>query len=196
MPDPDEVAKQVEMQITGGIGRESAEAWRDVKSWKCDHVGDQRVHADIVSATTVPDTGLYALTLWQPWATAIVEGPKNVENRDWRCPKWLIGRYLVLHAAKTWDKDAVAWLAERGWQAPRVLPQGAIIGIARVDNCVTESESPFFFGPYGWVLSDRQATKPIYCPGHQKLWRVPASVRAELERRFPFFTGGGRVVAP
>lgn len=36
-----------------------------------------------------------ALTLAQPWPWAFPF--KNVENRTWQPPKWMLGRYFALH---------------------------------------------------------------------------------------------------
>ena len=43
---------------------------------------------------------MYALTLWQPWATLIAEGVKVFETRSWKPPKALIGQRIAIHAAK------------------------------------------------------------------------------------------------
>lgn len=40
-----------------------------------------------------------ALTVWQPWASLIVEGAKPYEFRGWRCPPSIIGQRIVIHAA-------------------------------------------------------------------------------------------------
>ena len=43
---------------------------------------------------------MYALTLWQPWATLIAERVKVFETRSWKPPKNLIGQRIAIHAAK------------------------------------------------------------------------------------------------
>lgn len=53
-----------------------------------------------------------ALTLWQPWASAIAHGFKKVENRPWRPPAKMIGQRFAIHAGKTYDKDGEAFLAK------------------------------------------------------------------------------------
>lgn len=40
-----------------------------------------------------------ALTVWQPWASLIIEGAKPYEFRGWRAPKSIIGQRVVIHAA-------------------------------------------------------------------------------------------------
>jgi len=40
-----------------------------------------------------------ALTVWQPWASLIVEGAKPYEFRGWRAHQSMIGQRIVIHAA-------------------------------------------------------------------------------------------------
>jgi hypothetical protein len=39
-----------------------------------------------------------ALTVWQPWATLILQGAKPYEFRGWRPPRSLIGQRIAIHA--------------------------------------------------------------------------------------------------
>jgi hypothetical protein len=41
---------------------------------------------------------LLALTVWQPWATLIVEGAKPYEFRPWRPIERLVGERIAIHA--------------------------------------------------------------------------------------------------
>ena len=41
---------------------------------------------------------LPALTLWPEWAFAIAHLGKRVENRVWEPPRWLVGKWLAIHA--------------------------------------------------------------------------------------------------
>lgn len=46
------------------------------------------------------------------------------------------------------------------------------------------ADDPWFFGPYGWVLSDFQwLPEPIPFPGKLGLWTVPPHLLAELTAR-------------
>lgn len=40
-----------------------------------------------------------ALTVKQPWASLIVEGIKDIENRTWKCPQKYIGKRVLVHAS-------------------------------------------------------------------------------------------------
>lgn len=41
-----------------------------------------------------------ALTIWQPWASLIINGWKPYEYRRWCAPDWVAGRRIVIHASK------------------------------------------------------------------------------------------------
>ena len=52
-----------------------------------------------------------ALTVWQPWASLIIEGAKPYEFRGWRPPRSMIGQRIVIHAAaRKVDRDEAAAL--------------------------------------------------------------------------------------
>ncbi len=105
-----------------------------------------------------------ALSIRQPWAWLIIHCGKDIENRTWATK--LRGRVLV-HAAKglTRDEyyDAVDFMVDRGVsRLPYDLPfikqfeRGGIIGSVEIIDCVTQSDSPWFTGPNGFVLRDPQ----------------------------------------
>lgn len=39
-----------------------------------------------------------AITIKQPWASLIVHGIKDIENRSWACPKKYLGERVLIHA--------------------------------------------------------------------------------------------------
>jgi len=41
-----------------------------------------------------------ALSIKQPWASLIVEGIKDIENRTWKCPQKYIGQRVLIHASQ------------------------------------------------------------------------------------------------
>lgn len=106
-----------------------------------------------------------ALSIQQPWAWLIVNGPKDIENRTWYTP--FRGRVYV-HAGKKalytstvpdWERfDAQYWASRPGL--------GAIVGEVDIVDCVKASDSPWFQGPYGFVLANPVAyAEPIPCRG-------------------------------
>lgn len=120
-----------------------------------------------------------ALSIRQPWLWAIINAGKRHENRSWstkfRGP-------VCLHAAKgmtgsEWDDamdfidDAfpVAIASKLGRRASAVnstdAKRGGILAVADIVDCVDRSDSPWFFGPYGFVLDNVRPVAFIPCRG-------------------------------
>ena len=117
-----------------------------------------------------------ALSIRQPWAWLIVNGYKDIENRV--RPTQLRGRVMI-HAGKAVDSYALAlWLSDsvlRAIPMPNIqeLVTGAIIGEVDITGCVTASKSPWFTGPYGFVLANPKAyEQPIPCKGKLGFFEV------------------------
>ena len=129
---------------------------------------------------------LLALTLQQPWASAVRDLGKRTENRSWPAPGRVLGQVIAIHAGLTFREDNADWLAARTGRmlTRRTVPLGAVVALARVVEVVTERpEDPWFFGPYGWVLDDVLALTPLPCLGRRQLWRVPGEVRTGIENQ-------------
>lgn len=128
---------------------------------------------------------LYCLSLWQPWAWCIMAGLKPVENRTWAPPKRLLGRPLVIHASKKWDRSGDAFCRALVPELPRRedLDYGAVIGLAVLRDVVSldEWENPWFFGPIGWRLGATLKVEPIPLRGFQRLWKLDPETTARLE---------------
>lgn len=162
----------------------------------------------VVAGSPPPATGasirslapLKALTVWQPWAWAIAEGFKRVENRDWKpYPKVLApGERIAIHAAvRALDREALksvrhALYQSRGradgplpWEVPveeAAYSFGCIVAVAKFSHLVTlrrdlpVDQQPWFVGQYGWVLDDvRKLAKPVQVRGAQGIWQVPGA---------------------
>lgn len=50
--------------------------------------------------TAAPARWMYALTIWQPWASLIVAGAKPFEFRGHPAPRFVVGERIVIHAGK------------------------------------------------------------------------------------------------
>jgi activating signal cointegrator 1 len=141
-----------------------------------------------------------ALSVYQPWASAVALGLKRYETRSWAT------RYrgpLLIHASKRWtigERTAhykairkLGILSVPGGVIDdfRVLPPlGCIVAIADLVECrstsegsqlgLTELERLFGdFGPgrYAWQLANViPLPEPVPCKGARGLWEPPAEV--------------------
>jgi len=119
-----------------------------------------------------PNLPAKALSIQQPWAWLIVNGHKDIENRDW------ITRFrgfVCIHAGKKIDKDC-AWELAAGRhpvsgeriEAPSPLlfypypvddQRGGIVGVAEIVDCIPNATTQWkpeyrewFVGKYGFVI--------------------------------------------
>lgn len=131
-------------------------------------------------------TGIKALTLIRPWGHAIIYGPKKIENRSWKPPKTIRGKFIYIHSGQKYDKTAVNFMKRRGYNPPdeKSCPTG-IIGLVEITGYVKQSESPWFVGPFGWTVGGVIAfLEPIKCPGKQGLWRPDISATGDIMKMF------------
>ena len=120
-----------------------------------------------------------ALSIRQPWAWAIINAGKDIENRSW--PTKRRGP-ICIHAAKDrtnreWDaamdfidqalpvKLASQMGRRRSASGSLDAQRGGIVATAEIVDCVEASESPWFFGRYGFVLANVQAVDFIPVKG-------------------------------
>lgn len=126
-----------------------------------------------------------ALSIIQPWAELIVLGHKDIENRTW--PTKVRG-WVAVHASKSYSRaewefaqsalddvrEFVRWRIDLPSIEKADVAFGAIIGTVEIVDCVTASESPWFFGKYGFVLRNPvKFDKPIPCRGALGFWEFP-----------------------
>ncbi|BBK30269.1 ASCH domain-containing protein [Stella humosa] len=116
-----------------------------------------------------------ALSIQQPWAWLISHGHKRVENRSWytgyRGP-------LLIHAGLRVDQDGYEWVAETfpgiALPGPKTIARGGIVGQARLIACVNQrADDPWFFGPWGFVLTDVAALPFRPCRGQLGIFDAP-----------------------
>lgn len=115
------------------------------------------------------DLPTMALSIRQPWAWAILHAGKDIENRDW--PTRFRGA-VCIHAAKGMTAAEYDGFIRTIHQVSLTRPfpigatvphratflRGGIIGVADIVDCVMRSDSPWFFGRYGFVL---QNARPV-----------------------------------
>ena len=147
------------------------------------------------------------LTVRQPYAAALVWGPKCVENRTKPAPGLRPGDWLAIHSARElYDMDERAWRWFHGlWpDAPRDeadprMRKGVILGVARYVGTATDetlekamstalagelSEARRWFGgPYGWLFDVRvPLATPIPLRGQLGVFEAPPDVTSTLQQ--------------
>ncbi len=123
-----------------------------------------------------------AISIRQPYAWLIVNGHKDIENRDW--PTNFRGRVLI-HAGVTYSKrdyedDLDMYSEQYGSYPKREEMIGGIVGVATITGCVTESTSGWFLGKYGFVLADAKPLPLVPCKGALGIFSVPPDVAQRL----------------
>lgn len=122
-----------------------------------------------------------AVSLWQPFASAIPLGLKRVETRHWSTN---YRGELAIHAAKA-NKPELREIAQKGGLFWEDLPLGHVVAIVTVvdvlpsellRNAVTDTET--YFGDYspnrfGWILHNIRAIKPFPFKGGQGFFNIP-----------------------
>jgi len=135
------------------------------------------------------------LSFSQPWLWSITDLPdptaKRIENRKWMPSIRMIGQRIALHAAKSWDDNAIPFFIHHGIDHParrELYEVSAIVAVATIDRIVSEARTlpddqrRWFFGPYGWVFVDvRRLPEPIAMAGAQGLRELAPDVTAMIE---------------
>lgn len=106
---------------------------------------------------------MMTLSIRQPWAWLILHAGKDIENRTWRTG--FRGKFLI-HAAKgctrtEWQEaQDFARQIRPGIAVPpiAVIDRGGIVGEAEIIGCMIKHPSPWFCGPYGFLLRN---AKPL-----------------------------------
>ena len=123
-----------------------------------------------------------ALTLHSPWAWAIVNGVKTVENRDWATS---YRGTIFVHAGQSFESDMAArdLFARMQVKPPNEFARGVIVGTVDVVDILPHEEYlrkfadlPFLteiaIGPWCWVLANPRICEPVRHPGNFQLWPV------------------------
>lgn len=97
------------------------------------------------------------ISIRQPWASLIVGGVKDVENRTW--PTRYRGPVLI-HASQRADQVTFEEIGRRfGFRPPSELPLelplGGVVGITEIVDCVRPHASKWYApGHYAFVLTN------------------------------------------
>lgn len=140
------------------------------------------------------------LSIRQPWAWLITRPDlvdsaaraealaagllKDIENRDWSTD--YRGRFLIHASQRMVQRDywqtADELKAKLGIELPHFveLDLGGIVGAATLVDVVTEHSSPWFLGPYGWLLRDARPLPFVEFKGQLNWFDVPRSLIPRL----------------
>src|SRR4051794_28642658 len=89
------------------------------------------------------------------WASLIAPGHKLIENRTWQTS---YRGPLLIHAGLSIDREVGDRFAHLVGPMQH-LPRGGFVGRVQLVDIVTSSTSPWFFGPFGWVLEDPELVR-------------------------------------
>lgn len=118
------------------------------------------------------------LSVKQPWATLIVRGYKDIENRTWDTA---YRGSLFIHASKQYDEDEISQAISSYRLNPDDFPKGAVIGVVELKDIVTEHNSAWFNGPFGWVFEKPEEIPATPYRGKPSLFELDASVIGEAD---------------
>ncbi len=131
------------------------------------------------------------ISIRQPWASLIVTGVKDVENRTWST------RYrgpILIHASQRADSIASDEMERRFDVGPPPAPPllGGIVGIAEIVDCVQVHPSKWYAGEYvdrhgerknHWalVLNNARTLPFVPCKGQLGIRAAPPALLELLE---------------
>ena len=149
-----------------------------------------------------------AISIKQPWASLIVHGIKNIENRAWKVPERYIGQRVLIHASGKPDKEP--YMLFNDVQADAIDGSimdvcasyhqlSSIIGSVEITDCVINHHSiwaekslnkegfiPIHWDAikptYNWVLANPILfDKPIPAKGKLSFWEFDGVIPEEME---------------
>lgn len=130
-----------------------------------------------------------AITVKQPWASLIVHGIKDIENRTWPCHKKYIGQRVLIHASGksmsvTSVNSKLLFTSKQDWVLGEktllstsdivgfCYNTSVIVGSVEIVDCVQNHPSVWAEkGVYNWVLANPILfANPIPAKGKLSFW--------------------------
>lgn len=169
------------------ISKVAAAARRNLEGALMNEDEVRRHYAALQASGELPDV---ALSIKQPWSWLIVNGYKDIENRNWlkRFPK-----RILVHAGKGWDMAAHnMMLAGRHPVSGKNIPAemhnaylrwsrdheetGGFVGVVDITGVQEDHDSEWFMGDYGYILAN---ARPLpFLPWRGELGFFKAKVSA------------------
>lgn len=123
------------------------------------------------------------LTVRQPWASLIVQGHKDIENRSRRTH--YRGPLLIQASASIApEREWRGFLDALGFDVDvSKLPTGGLIGMCHLVDCVDDHHSEWFHGPFGYVLTKQRKLPFIKMRGQLSMFDPPRHVLRRLKQQ-------------
>jgi hypothetical protein len=126
-----------------------------------------------------------AISLWQPWASAMALGLKQNETRSW--PTAYRGELAICSAKRPLDQDGLATARENGISLGAlkfgfVLCVVELYEVLKTENCgpplkigqVEAELGDYTPGRFAWLTRNcRRLETPVPVIGHQGFWMLP-----------------------
>lgn len=139
----------------------------------------------LVNVVNVDDIDVKILTVKQPWATALVSGGKDVENRTWDTS---YRGWILVHAGKSVDEFVPVRYGLGNREEVMALPRGCVIGAMNITSVVRGRRSPWAkLGCWHWCHDPASAVAlpvPVPWRGLQRLTRAPVELLHRLPASF------------
>jgi hypothetical protein len=137
-----------------------------------------------------------AITLYQPWATWIIRGWKDIETRTHDRFKSLVGKWVLIHAGMSTDGSDLTRMnpyltRDQIMKDPDEMVNGAILGMAFVyRSCKLTGESSHralincqSTIRYGLFLEGiEKFPEPIYCKGEMGIWYFDLAKKQKVKK--------------
>lgn len=119
------------------------------------------------------------ISIKQPWASLIVHKGKDVENRTW------LTKYrgpVLVHASQRPDTISAREIERRfGFRPPSDMPEGGVIGIVEIVDCVKDHPSRWYVpGHWAFVLSNARPLPFVSWKGALSITDAPAALLRKL----------------
>jgi activating signal cointegrator 1 len=128
---------------------------------------------------------LKAISLWQPWASAMASGVKQIETRSW--PTSHRGDLVICASKRKPSREEVG--DDETYEAALAMPYGCAVCVVEVYDCwqterITNLRQPisqaerdlgdYTPGRFGWLTRNcRKLRNPVPILGRQGLWMLP-----------------------
>ncbi|CAM5293954.1 hypothetical protein GCM10010329_80590 [Streptomyces spiroverticillatus] len=131
-----------------------------------------------------------AISIKQPWVTAILTGQKTVENRG--RDQWPWRGLLLLHASQSLDRPALRHPLVATTVRGRELVTGAVVSVARLIDCHRDADgvppcTPWSeLGAVHLVLRDvQELALPVPALGRLGLWKPSEDLLTQVLQQLP-----------